>query len=172
MEKKIQTIINGKKMEFKPYDYGLTIIAEVLEMLRKSFMFISVDIQFDSSFYGFDRLRQRFASRLRRRHRRLLRFNKADGLNPSALSIQTVKYQLSPQTTKSARSPRRVSPPLSFAAAGFRNIHSIRQKITLLPSSAGMGNRLEHRKIHADISRNFQKALQVCVAICEVSLSS
>ena len=40
-------------------------------------------------------------------------------LNPSALSIQTVKYQLSPQTTKSARSPRRVSPPLSFAARVF-----------------------------------------------------
>ncbi len=50
MKNKIQTIINGKKMEFKPYDYGLTIIAEVLEMLRKSFMFISVDKQFDSLF--------------------------------------------------------------------------------------------------------------------------
>ena len=78
-------------------------------------------------------------------------------------------------STSTANSRIKINPTACITASiflgtGLRKIHSIRQKITLLPSSAGMGKRLNTAKltpIYAAISR---KDCTLCVASWEVSL--
>ena len=52
---------------------------------------------------------------------------------------------------------------------GFLNIHSIRQKITLLPSSAGMGKRLKTARLTPISAAISKKLCTPCEASSEVS---